>query len=309
MTVVARFALREALRRRVFTVVALLTAAFLALYALGVWQAFRIEQGGFVDEVIVGATLLGLAIFATLFLGVVLAIFLTLGAIRGDAERGILQPIVVRPIGRRDLLLARLLAAGGVSAVYVLVVYLIATIITGVIGGFWPGDVIRPALGLMAAVVIITALSLAGSVVLSATANGIAVFMAFGGGLVAGLLGQIGELIPSKTLQDVAEITSYALPFEALYQASLHYLTAGVVGSRPLRGRAGPAGRRPGRGLWPLALGARLPGGGDDPRRRRLQPVRPLTEAVLDGERRVVGGVAAAPRRAPSPARPSRASP
>jgi hypothetical protein len=46
----AAFALREALRRRVFMVVAVLTVAFLALYALGVWQAFKIAGnfgGGF----------------------------------------------------------------------------------------------------------------------------------------------------------------------------------------------------------------------------------------------------------------------
>ena len=47
-----------------------------------------------------GATILGLAMFGTLFLGVVLAVFLTLGAVRGDAERGLLQPLIVRPLGR-----------------------------------------------------------------------------------------------------------------------------------------------------------------------------------------------------------------
>ena len=49
-----------------------------------------------------GATLLGLAMFATLFLGTILAVFLTLGAVRGDAERGLLQPLLVRPVARRD---------------------------------------------------------------------------------------------------------------------------------------------------------------------------------------------------------------
>ena len=44
-----------------------------------------------------GAFLLGLAMFTTLFLGVVLAVFLTLGVVTGDAERGLLQPLVVRP--------------------------------------------------------------------------------------------------------------------------------------------------------------------------------------------------------------------
>src|SRR2546430_12507280 len=50
-----------------------------------------------------GAFLLGLAMFATLFLGVVLAVFLTLGVVSGDAERGLLQPLVVRPVGRTTL--------------------------------------------------------------------------------------------------------------------------------------------------------------------------------------------------------------
>ena len=67
-----------------------------------------------------GATLFGLAMFGTLFLGIVLAIFLTLGAVRGDAERGLLQPLVVRPLGRATLLLARFLGAAAVCVAYVL---------------------------------------------------------------------------------------------------------------------------------------------------------------------------------------------
>ena len=43
--------------------------------------------------------------------------------------------------------------------------------------------------------------------------------MLFGAGLTAGLLGQIAEAIGSDTLDDVATITTWALPFEALYQA------------------------------------------------------------------------------------------
>ena len=49
--------------------------------------------------------------FGTLFLGTVLAVFLTLGAVRGDAERGLLQPLLVRPVSRRTLLLGRYAAA------------------------------------------------------------------------------------------------------------------------------------------------------------------------------------------------------
>ncbi|MEJ7893587.1 MAG: ABC transporter permease [Solirubrobacteraceae bacterium] len=254
MKVIARFTLREALRRKVFTVVAWLTASFLVLYGLAVWQAFRIDD--FTGETIIGATMFGLAMFGILFLGVVLAVFLTLGAIRGDAERGLLQPLLVRPVSRKDVLLARLLAAGGVSAAYVLAVYLGAMIITGVIGGWWPGNPVLPALALMLGVVIITAISLGGSVVLASTANGIAVFMAFGAGLTAGLLGQIGDALGAKTLSTVADVSSYLLPFEALYQLALAELTAGATGVDRFVLQLGPLGgaQDAGIGLWLWSL-------------------------------------------------------
>jgi len=260
--VIAVFALRESLRRRVFLVVGLLTVAFLALYGLGAWQLF--EAVGEFDEpiegvearTVAGATILGLAMFATLFLGTILAVFLTLGAIRGDAERGLLQPVLVRPVHRRTVLAGRFVAAAGVCASYVVVVFLAATVITWVFGDWWPDRTVMPALQLAAAVAILSALSLAGSVVLSATANGIAVFMAFGAGLTAGLLGQIGEALGSRTLDRVADWVSWVLPFEALYQAALSALTEDTVGFTRLAIDLGPFGGAEDAGplLWPWAL-------------------------------------------------------
>jgi len=119
----------------VFPVVLVLTAAFLALYSFGTYKAYQsidpngvesIGNGGLVDtRVLFSATLFGLSIFAVLFLGTVLAIFLTHAVVRGDAERGLLQPLVVRPVGRAALLAGRFGAAALVCAVYVVIVTLI----------------------------------------------------------------------------------------------------------------------------------------------------------------------------------------
>ena len=76
--------------------------------------------------------------FTILFLGAVLAVFLTLGAVRGDAERGLLQPLVVRPLGRTSLLLGRFAGAASVCALYVALVYGAAVLITGIAGDWWP---------------------------------------------------------------------------------------------------------------------------------------------------------------------------
>jgi ABC-type transport system involved in multi-copper enzyme maturation permease subunit len=245
--VVAGYALRECARRRVIAVVLVLTVAFLALYALGTDVAFdevdELSVETRLDErVLTGSTLLGLAMFTTLFLGAVLAAFLTLGAVRGDAERGLLQPLVVRPVGRTSLLLGRFAGAAVVCALYVAAVYLASLLITGLMGDWWPDSVLAPGLGLVAGVLVIAALSLLGSVFLSSTANGIAVFMLFGAGLAAGLLGQIGDALSVNTLEDVARVTSWLLPFEALYQAGLDSLTQDARGLTGVIVQLGPFG-------------------------------------------------------------------
>jgi Cu-processing system permease protein len=261
-TVIATFALRESVRRRVFAVVGLLTLAFLVLYGLGTWQLFT-AVGEFEEPIegveartVAGATILGLAMFATLFLGTILAVFLTLGTVRGDAERGLLQPVLVRPLHRRTVLAGRFVAAAGVCGIYVIGVFLAAAAITAAFSGWWPDRTVAPALELAAAVAVLSALSLAGSVLLSANANGIAVFMLFGAGLTAGLLGQIGEALGSRTLDTVADVVSWALPFEALYQAALSAITADTVGFTRLAINLGPFGGAEEAGplLWPWTL-------------------------------------------------------
>ena len=246
--VIARYALREAVRRRVLVVVVVLTLAFLALYALGTNAAFD-QVEGYADpaqqldeRVLTGSTLLGLSMFTTLFLGAVLASFLTLGAVRGDAERGLLQPLVVRPVGRTSLLLGRFCGAAAVCSAYVTAVYLAALLITGAAGDWWPDRIVTPGLGLVVGVLVIAALSLLGSVFLSATANGIAIFMLFGAGLAAGLLGQIGDALSVDTLETVASVCSWLLPFEALYQAGLDALTEDVGGVTGVIVQLGPFG-------------------------------------------------------------------
>ncbi|HEV2901797.1 MAG TPA: ABC transporter permease [Gaiellaceae bacterium] len=262
LPVVAGYALQEALRRRIFHVVLVLTAVYLGLFWLGADTAFEevTELEGTLpveERELTGGTLFGLSMFGTLFLGAVLAAFLTLGVVRGDAERGLLQPLVVRPVGRGALLVGRFLGAAAVCIPYVLAVYTACALITRAAGDWWPDEFLRPGIQLAAGVLVIGALALLGSVFLSATANGIAVFMVFGAGLVAGLLGQIGEALNSETLQTVADRTSWALPFEALYQDALYRITSESRGLTGLAIQLGPFGGSEAGGanlpLWVLA--------------------------------------------------------
>jgi len=244
----------------VFAVVILLTALFLFLFWLANHYVFTQlstitpPADVHVDtRTFAGAFLMGLAMFATLFLGVVLAVFLTIGVVSGDAERGLLQPLVVRPVGRSTLLLSRFLGAAGVCVAYVLIVYFSAMLITGLTGHWWPDQIAWPGLELAFGVVIVIALSLLGSIALSSTANGIAVFMLFGAGLVAGLLGTIGHALNSHAVKQASTVTAWALPFEALYQDALRMITEGTSGVTGFLLQLGPFGGAYVHG-WPIRI-------------------------------------------------------
>ena len=249
MIAIVGYGLRESLRRKMFAVVLVLTLGFLALYAWGVHAAFR-DTRSFVGpgqealdpDVLAGAIVFGLAMFAILFLGSVLAVFLTLNVVRGDAEAGLLQPLVVRPIGRVQLLLARFAGAAGVCVAYVLAVYFAALGITHWAGGWWPDRVVSPGIELGAAVVLVAALAVAGSVALAPIANGIGTLMVFGAGLMAGLLGEIGHAIHSQKLEHISHLATWFLPFDALYEDALHRLTVDTTGFAGFVLQLGPFG-------------------------------------------------------------------
>jgi ABC-type transport system involved in multi-copper enzyme maturation permease subunit len=256
--VVARHALRESLRRRVFAVVLGITAAFGALYAWGASELFSDTnnlgggQFGLDARTLAGATMLGLTMFGTLFLGSVLAVFLTIGAVRGDAETGLLQPLVVRPLGRTAYLGGRFLAAASVAIAYVAVVYATAVVVTGVIGDWWPDHPVASGLRIALAVAVVAAISLLGSVFLTATANGIGVLMVFGAGLVSGLLGTIGEALNSGRLQSIADTAAWLLPFEVLYRDALRLLVRDIPGVTGAIVQLGPLGGSHDAGPWLL---------------------------------------------------------
>ena len=249
--IIARLALQEAVRRRVLTVVAVLTLASSVLYLVGC-LSLKHHVGGLLEtetlKPIVPATLLGLASFSTLFLGSVLAVFLTASAVRGDADRGLVQPLVVRPVGRGVYLAGRVLAASVVSGGYVLIVSVASIVTTRAVFSNLPPSAWQVIPRLVAGAIVVTALTLLVSCMFSTVATGISVLMAYGAGLIAGLLGEIGKQLGATTLTHIAKVVSWALPFEAMYRDALAKLSPG--GPLGALVQLGPLGGASGGGVW-----------------------------------------------------------
>jgi len=243
--------LREHARRRTAVVALVLGALFVLLYALGshfIWadvsRELRSGRERSPDELrqLVPATLFGLAMFATWFLSAVAATFLAAGGIRGDAERGVLQHLLVRPVARHTVLVARLTAAAVLAVGFLLVVLACCALATYLITGWWPSNLAQALLLLALGTTAITAVATAVSVRLHGAAAGIATLMLFGAGLIGGLLEQLGNGIGIASVRRTGEWASTALPFEAMYQAALHEITADLPGVTGIVVRLGPFG-------------------------------------------------------------------
>ena len=115
--------------------------------------------------------------------------------------------------------------------------------ITGLAGGWWPDEVVLPALELAAGAVIVTAhLARRVGVPLDDRQRHRRPHAVRRRASSGGLLGQIGDAIHSDTLSSIGTITSWALPFEALYQAALHALTGETSGITGVIVHLGPLG-------------------------------------------------------------------
>lgn len=244
--------LREHSRRRTAQVALVLGALFVLLYAVGmhyIWADVTEELGSGrrsddPAEVrqLVPATMFGLAMFATWFLAAVAATFLAAGGIRGDAERGVLQHVLVRPVARHTVLVARLAAAALLAVTFLVAVLACCAFATRQITGWSPSNFVEALVLLALGTTALTAVSTAFSVRLHGAAAGIATLMLFGTGLLGGLLEQLGAGIGVTRVHDGGEWLSNALPFEAMYQAALHAITSDVTGVSAIVVRLGPFG-------------------------------------------------------------------
>lgn len=250
---IARLGLREAVRARALRVLVGVAALLLGVFALASAQAMDAARAsdGTVTVDVVGATLLGSSAFTALLLGAVVGVLLVAPTLRGDADRGLLQPLLVRPVPRTAVLLGRFLAGGGVAVAFALVLWLGTVLLMRWAGEWSPPHVAAPALALALAVAIVALGALAASTALPAATAGMVVLALVGVGLSVGIVAQLGAAFGLGALRTVTDVVSVALPFETLYRHVLHLLSDDLGDLAAVGITVGPFG------------GARAAGGAD----------------------------------------------
>ncbi len=232
----ARFTIREALHKRVVHGVLALTVAFVLLFALGVWFAYR-ETANYMDLTLreisirrmwsVQFTLLGMN--AVSGIGALLAIFLSVGTISSEVEGGTLHAIVPKPLTRRDILLGKWL---GFAVTLSLYVFALSLLIIGIVGFFsqsWPNNFVVAVLPLVLQSLLLLSLSILGTTFLPTVANGVIVFGLYSIATMAGFVEQLGSLLNNNSMINIGIVTSLIIPSDSMGKLTASILQEGTT--------------------------------------------------------------------------------
>jgi Cu-processing system permease protein len=229
---IAHLTLFEARRKRIVAAAMLCGAAFLTVFALGLFGVFNDltrKQVTFIERqtTIVLLTVAGL--YAVNFLSVLFAVLLPVDAISGEIDSGVMQTIASKPIRRADVLLGKWLGHWIVVATY------LAVLCAGVLlaGRLIAGHVQTNALsayGLMLLeVTLLMTVSVAGGTRLSTVTNGIAALGFYGVAFIGGWVEQIGGFTGIASARTLGIVVSLISPADVLWRLGAYLLQPPIL--------------------------------------------------------------------------------
>ncbi len=231
---IARLTFREALRRRMIWGVLALSLLFVAVYFWGFIQvkeeflrieAERVARGGrpggggqILSLDLVSTVMVGLGFYTVNFLAGVMTIFASVGTIAGEIESGTFQAIVPKPIARWQLVVGKFLGFAGMIAAYIALMAGAVLLTARLVVGYTPANFIPGTLLVILVSLVLLALTILGSTILQTMANGVVVFMLYGGALLGGLLELMGSVLNINSLINTGVIVSLILPSDAIWR-------------------------------------------------------------------------------------------
>jgi len=229
--VIARLTFREAVRRRMIWLVLGLSLVFVALYYWGFTQV-KLDflrqaanrppgrggtTGQFVTFDLVSTIMVGLGFYTINFLAGVMTIFASVGTIAGEIESGTFQAIVPKPLARWEIVVGKFLGFAGMIAIYITLMATAVLVTAKLVANYTPANFVQGTLLVMLVSLVLLSLTIFGSTIFQTMANGVVVFMLYGGALLGGLLETLGSVLNINSLINVGVITSLILPSNTVY--------------------------------------------------------------------------------------------
>jgi len=229
---------KEMLRKRVVLMTLAMTIVFLVAYwfvARTIGTEFEFENRNLnpgsmesmLGQYMQGAIILIVGFFFSTFVVAFLAIFSSVSVIAGEAEQGVMQAMMPRPLTRTHFFIGRWIGYASMGIAYTFLLYIAVLGVTefhSSVPGNWL--TLAKAFLLFASVVpLLVAIAMLGSCYMPAMGNGVFMTMLFGAGWLGGMLSKMSGMglfgQSEKTLQTIAGLLDMAMPADALQRRML----------------------------------------------------------------------------------------
>jgi len=223
-----RLTLREAWRSKLLALAFGLTLLYIGLVAWGVSKLVEHSRNP-LNTLASSAALEVLAFFLGSFMVTLLAVFVAGHSTRQEAESGLLQAILTKPIRRFDVVAGRWLGSAMLLAAYVALFSAGVVAAVGLQVGYYPPSAtLAGALLLLEGLVVLSLRILFGSF-LGTLASGIAPLMVYGLGWMGGMVEQAGSVLHIASMATGGVITSLVVPTDVLWRGASYYLLPEVA--------------------------------------------------------------------------------
>lgn len=241
MNAIMSCTLKEAVRKKTFIIMGIITALYLVFWVILLYFFMReINQhnGGmsmYMDVVSYLLTIVGLN-FSSMLVAL-LTIMLAAGAVSADLETGVIHAMLSRPLGRGEFILGKYLGFAVISCAYATALY---AAILGLAAAF--GLPTMKGLGFGALLagygyfilepLVLLCLTVFGSVSIRTVPNGILMIFMYILGYIGGMVEQVGNIINNQNVIGSGIFLSLVSPFHSLYNSAVGVLlpNAGLMG-------------------------------------------------------------------------------
>lgn len=237
MFFIMRFTLLEAIRRRIFFAVVVLSLILLVAFTILFTILLNVSQPP--NYIEMQTFLLGVGGFMTLpatwlvyMLASVLTILLTTNMISGELDAGTFTVIVPKPLHRFEVVFGKWLCFALLLLLYTA---LLAFAFWGIIywkTGYWPSDTMGALGELELVVLVLLGITTLGSAMVPTLVNGAIVLVLFIGAQISNFLQLIIPFVApthQDAIQNASTVINLIIPTDALWHGSAYYLTSGAV--------------------------------------------------------------------------------
>jgi ABC-type transport system involved in multi-copper enzyme maturation permease subunit len=243
MIAIAAASFKEALRKKIFILVAALTLVYLTLFGIITYFAVDdLTKAGALNTINALDVASNIVSFLGFYFSSMLVAFLTImisvGSISSEVESGVIHSIVTRPIKRSSYILGKYLGLGILSVSYSIFLFTAIILICAVfklpiVNTLEPLNVIKGMLFFTLEPLAILSLSVYGSAAFKTLSNGIFVISIYILGLIGGIMEVMGSMFENLDLVNLGIISSLISPFDTIYRQMLSSIFVSVGITNP----------------------------------------------------------------------------